>query len=124
MGPLSALARPPPPQFGPLLTFVGNYLPPFTASNWDGKYGDDRRRSLLAEGAAAGNRSADAVGAAALLKRKPAPPPVDTTYYQFPTWCRDAGPDWFVENRPLAARLEPADLHAAMVATREQRLGE
>lgn len=106
--------RLPPCQFGPMLRFVGNYLLPTTGDGWDGKWGSsDRRRSRALLADVGGGSGSGAMVEAAARRRVD---PIDTTYRQFPNWC--SSEDWFVENQAPGSQLEPADLHASMVARR------
>ena len=104
-------------NFGPRLAFVGNWGKPVAAVAGDS--GDDRRRLLqdpAADPAAWGLPPAPAVDYEQLQ--------VDAladVYQQFPGWC--GGEGWLVESSRMNQRLLPADLHAAMVETRAQRLG-
>lgn len=80
-----------------MLSFVGRYGPPEEGS-WEGGNESRRRLAWLPEP----RRSAGAQAAAG-------------------SWCQREG--WLVEQAPAGKRLQPEDLHAAMVATRRARLG-
>lgn len=81
----------PPCDFGPSLTFVGAYGPPEDGSSSSDS--GDRRRLLAAVG-----------GVASAAAR--------------PAWCAAQG--WWVEAAQRGSKVQPVDLHAAMV---QRRLG-
>lgn len=107
-------------DFGPLLNFVGNWGRPAATVASDA--GEDRRRLLqdpAADPAYWGLAPAPAVDESQMLVEALADPPAG--YQQFPGSCAREG--WYVETSRMKERLLPADLHAAMVETRAQRLG-
>ena len=102
--------------FGPLLAFVGNYGPPERPGRYKGS-GDrklqaaateDVEQQFGAQAAAEGAQAAAGVQAAA-------------GFDLFPDWCQSSR--WWVEQIQPGKMLFPADIHAAMVATRKARLG-
>lgn len=113
-------------DFGPRINFVGNLGQP-TAT--EGDSGDDRRRRRRMLDLGLDDFLSDAMLAAdgdSLLdgRQQLAAAANETTctgYCQFPGWCSRSS--WYVEACRPQQRLQPPDLHAAMVATRQVRLG-